>query len=153
FPYTELVAESRRRSRLDPEYELVDCGIFAESRYFDVQVEYAKADPSDIVVRCTVTNRGPEAARLHVLPTLWFRNTWTWYRRRPGDTPKPLLRQTAPGLIMASHHELGDYWLACDTAPDLLFTENESNLQRLWGVPNLTPFVKDGIDEAVVNGR
>jgi hypothetical protein len=148
YPYTKLVAENRRRSRLDPEYELVDTGIFDEDRYFDVQVEYAKADPNDILIRISLTNRGPEAARLHVLPTLWFRNTWTWT-----TAPKPSLQQTAPGVIAVTHPHLGRYWLTCQGEPELLFTENESNLQRLWNTPNLTPFVKDGINEAIVHAR
>jgi hypothetical protein len=148
FPYAELTDENRHRTRFDPEYELVDSGIFAEDRYFDVMVEYAKADPTDLVIRYTVTNRGPEAARIHVLPTLWFRNTWTWY-----DAPRPSMRQVGTGVVEAVHHELGTYWLAAQAQPDLLFTENESNLQRLWGVPNVTPFVKDGIGEAIVRGR
>ena len=152
FPYAQLVEETRRRSRLDPEYELVDTGIFDEDRYFDVQVEYAKVTPTDIVIRFTVTNRGPEAARLHVLPTLWFRNTWTW-TAPPPDAARPSLQQAAPGVVSATHHAMGTYWLACESQPDLLFTENESNLQRLWGVPNVTPFVKDGIGEAIVRGR
>jgi hypothetical protein len=150
FPYADLVSENRRRSKLEPEYELVDTGAFAENRYFDVLVEYAKADPTDIVVRLTVTNRGPGAARLHLLPTLWFRNTWSW------DLPKgahPSMRQVAPGLVQTSHPDLGTYWFACQGEPDLLFTENETNAHRLWDVANRTPFVKDGINDAVVNGR
>jgi hypothetical protein len=148
FPYTELVNENRRRGRDQPEYELVDTGIFAESRYFDVEVEYAKTDPIDLVIRLSVTNRGAESASLQVLPTLWFRNTWSW---DPNST-RPLLRQVEPGLIQAQHPHLGSYWLACQAAPELLFTENETNAQRLWGVPNRTPFVKDGIDRAIVHG-
>jgi len=149
FPYAQLVAENARRGKDQPEYELVDTGIFADDRYFDVQIEYAKANPTDLVVRITATNRGPEAAPLHVLPTLWFRNTWAW------GTPdeRPVLRQIAPGVIEAQHGQLGTYTLACDGAPEVLFTENESNAERLWGVANRTPFVKDGINDAVVNGR
>ncbi|MBV9134420.1 MAG: glucosidase, partial [Chloroflexi bacterium] len=138
-----------RRTRQDPEYELVDTGIFAESRYFDVEVEYAKASPSDVIIRYTVTNRGPEAARMHLLPTLWFRNTWTW----TADAPKPQVRQIGPGVAEAVHHELGTYWLAAEREPELLFTENETNVQRLFGVPNVTPFVKDSIGDAVIHGR
>jgi hypothetical protein len=148
FPYDQLVGENRRRTRLDPEYELVDTGVFADDRYFDLIVEYAKVDPTDVVIRLTIVNQGPEAARVHLLPTLWFRNTWSWT-----EGARPTLRQVGPGLIQATHAQLGDYWLACDGQPDLLFTENESNLQRLWGVPNQQPFVKDGIHEAVVRGR
>ena len=149
FPYDHLVEENRRRTRQDPEYELVDTGIFAESRYFDVEVEYAKASPTDLIIRYTVTNRGPEAARMHLLPTLWFRNTWTW----TADAPKPQVRQIGPGVAEAVHHELGTYWLAAEREPELLFTENETNVQRLFGVPNVTPFVKDSIGDAVIHGR
>jgi hypothetical protein len=152
FPYNDLVAENRRRSRLDPEYELVDSGIFADNRYFDVFVEYAKADPTDIVIRLTIVNRGDEATRLRVLPTLWFRNTWSWSHPRH-DTTRPQLSQSGPGEVEARHHLLGTYWLACQDAPELLFTENESNIQRLWGAPNPDPFVKDAIDQAIVHGR
>jgi hypothetical protein len=149
FPYAELVAENARRGKDQPEYEIVDTGVFADDRYFDVQVEYAKNSPIDLVVRITITNRGPEAAPVHVLPTLWFRNTWSW--GTPDDRPR--LRLTAPGIIEAQHAQLGTYTLACDGAPEVLFTENESNAERLWGVANGTPYVKDGINDAVVNGR
>ena len=148
FPYTQLVEENRRRGRGQPEYELVDTGIFDQGRYFDVQVEYAKASPTDLVVRITATNRGPDPAPLHVLPTLWFRNTWSW-----GHVgPKPELRQAGPGLVQACHRTLGDYWLMCQAEPDVLFTDNESNGRRLWGVPNGSPYVKDGINDAIVTG-
>jgi hypothetical protein len=155
FPYDDLVQENARRSRTDPEYELFDTGVFAEDRYFDVVIEYAKADPDDIIIRISATNRGPDAAPLHVLPTLWFANTWSW----GDDVARPQLAvEATPGhegtmsLIRATHHELGEYWLACEGAPSLLFTENESNAQRLWGVPNRTPYAKDGINDAVVRG-
>ncbi|MDQ6670508.1 MAG: glucosidase, partial [Chloroflexota bacterium] len=149
FPYADLLRENRRRGRHEPEYELVDTGVFAQSRYFDVVVEYAKATPTDIVIRVSVINHGPEPARLHVLPTLWFRNTWSWDNTSP---PEPSLRQTAPGTLQAIHADLGTYWLACQAAPELLFTDNETNCLRLWGVPNRTPYVKDGIHEAIVLG-
>ncbi len=160
FPYAELMAENRRRGRDDPEYELFDTGAFAGNRYFDVTIEYAKAGPDDIVVRLMAANRGPDPAPLHLLPTLWFRNTWAWGRdtRRPmlravdDSQPPPEMSGSAPRLIHAVHHTLGEYWLACEGAPELLFTENESNAQRLWGVANRTPFVKDGINDAVVAG-
>src|SRR3954453_2337677 len=119
FPYQDLVDTSGRRSREEFEYELLDPGIFDDDRYFDVFVEYAKQDPEDILIQVTVHNRGPEAARLHVLPTLWFRNTWSWGK---GGT-KPSMRES-DGAIHASHPELGDYTLACDGRPELLFTEN-----------------------------
>jgi hypothetical protein len=151
FPYDDLVQENRRRSRLEPEYELIDTGVFADNRFFDVTVEYAKAVPDDIVIRIAATNHGPEPAPLHLLPTLWFRNTWAWGR----DDRRPQLRQVHESrvpLVAAEHVELGTYWLACHGTPDLLFTENESNAQRLWGIPNPTPFVKDGINDAIVHG-
>ena len=149
YPYRDLIDTNRGRSREEFEYELLDTGIFAEDRYFDVFVEYAKEGPEDILVRITVHNRGPEAAPLRVLPTLWFRNTWSW----DADQPKPSLRAAGPATIQATHHELGDYWLQCDGAPELLFTENESNASRLWGQPNPTPYVKDAFHERVVSGR
>jgi hypothetical protein len=158
FPYAELIAENGRRSRADPEFELLDTGVFAGDRYFDVLVEYGKADPEDIVLRVTATNRGPDAAPLHVLPTLWFRNTWSW----AAGVPRPELRVVPPGpglpapgvsRVRAVHETLGEYWLACRDAPAVLVTENETNFERLWGVPNRTPYVKDGINDAVVHGR
>jgi len=154
FPYRRLVEENRRRSRADPEFELVDTGIFAGDRYFDVCVEYAKADPDDILIRITATNRGPDAATLHVLPTLWFRNSWAWGY----DDRRPLLRAdpAAPDAIRtvhAQHPTLGDYALACENADALLFTENETNAARLFGAPNPTPHVKDAFHAYVVHGE
>jgi hypothetical protein len=148
FPYRDLVETNRRRSKEELEYELLDTGVFDQDRYFDVFVEYAKEGPDDILIRITVHNRGPEAARLHLLPTLWFRNTWSWKEGRP----TPGLRE-AEGAIHASHPELGEYTLYCDGAPELLFTDNESNLQRLWGQPNASPWVKDAFHEYVVHGN
>ena len=150
FPYAQLVEENRRRGRQQPEFELVDTGVFRDDRYFDVQVEYAKSSPSDIVIRLTLTNRGPASAPLHVLPTLWFRNTWSWGLPQ---TSRPSLRLVTTGLVHATHHELGDYWFTCQGEPKLLFTENETNTARLWNVPNCTRFVKDGINDALVCGR
>ena len=149
YPYRDLIETNRRRSREEFEYELLDTGVFDDDRYFDVFVEYAKADPEDILVRITVHNRGPEAARLRVLPTLWFRNTWSWGE----DDRKPSLHEAGPGAIQATHHDLGDYWLHCDGAPELLFTENESNAQRLWGQPNASPYVKDAFHAYVISGQ
>jgi len=143
YPYPDLVETNRRRSREEFEYELLDTGVFNDDRYFDVFVEYAKESPEDILIRITVHNRGPEAARLRVLPTLWFRNTWSWGE----EHQKPSLREVGPGAIWATHHELGDYCLHCDGAPELLFTENESNAQRLWGQPNASPYVKDAFHQ------
>jgi hypothetical protein len=148
FPYTDLVHTNARRSRTEFEYELLDTGVFDDNRYFDVFVEYAKADAEDVLVRITVHNRGPEPARLHLLPTLWFRNTWSWGI----DDRKPTLREAAEGLIEATHHDLGPCWLRCDGTPELLFTENESNVQRLWNQPNSSPFVKDAFHSYVVSG-
>jgi hypothetical protein len=148
YPYRDLVETNRRRSREELEYELLDTGIFDHDRYFDVFVEYAKADPEDLLIRISVHNRGPEAAQLHVLPNLWFRNTWSW-----GDEEtKPALGQVAEDKIHASHPQLGNYTLQCEGANELLFTENESNVQRLWGQSNPTPYVKDAFHEYVING-
>jgi hypothetical protein len=153
YPYGDLVATSRARGRQEFEYELLDTGVFEGDRYFDVFVEYAKAVPDDILVQITLCNRGPEAATLHVLPTLWFRNTWSW----GGDPVRGELRRVAAGktgnAIAASHPELGEMTLFCEGAPPLLFTENETNTERLSGAPNRTPYVKDGIGNHVVHGR
>ena len=158
YPYNDLLETNRNRSRYEPEYELIDTGIFAEDRYFDVTVEYAKVDPLDMLVRISATNRGPEAAPLHLLPTLWFRNTWAWGydARRPVLTAVEAKAGKAGkaqdvSLVQVQHYELGENWLACEGTPELLFTENETNDERLWGVGNRTAFVKDGIDETVVN--
>jgi hypothetical protein len=148
FPYRDLVDTNRGRSREEFEYELIDTGAFEDNRYFDVFVEYAKAGPEDILIQVTVHNRGPEAARLRVLPTLWFRNTWSW----GGVHARPALRKAGPGVIEASHGELGEYRLYCDGAPELLFTENESNLQQLWGQPNRCAHVKDAFHAYVTGG-
>ena len=149
YPYLDLIETNRRRSREEFEYELLDTGVFGDDRYFDVFVEYAKEGPEDILVRITVHNRGAEAARLRVLPTLWFRNTWSWGE----DDRKPSLREGRPGVIQATHQELGEYWLLCDGTPELLFTENESNPSRLWGQPGATPYVKDSFHEYLISGR
>jgi hypothetical protein len=149
YPYLDLINTNRGRSREEFEYELLDTGAFNEDRYFDVFVEYAKEGPDDILIRVTVHNRGPESARIRVLPTLWFRNTWSW---GTGDH-KPSLHETEPVAIHATHSELGDYWLYCEGAKELLFTENESNTQRLWGQPNASPYVKDAFHEYIVSGR
>jgi Glycosyl hydrolase family 63 C-terminal domain len=153
YPYGRLVEEAVRRGRDQPEYELLDTGVFADDRYFDVFVEYAKATIDDLLIRITVENRGPAPAELHVLPTLWFRNTWTW---EPGS-PRPRLRTGASpvggGVVEAEHATLGRRWLVCEGAADLLFTDNESNVRRLWGVPNATSYVKDAFHDYVVRGR
>src|SRR5215469_2688773 len=143
YPYENLVLTNRRRGRNDLEYELIDTGVFDRDRYFDVFVEYAKAAPEDILIQITVCNRGPEPAGLHLLPTVWFRNIWSW----GGDRSRPVLRQDkANYTIRISHSVLGDRFLYCDGQPDLLFTDNETNSDRLVHVPNRTPYVKDGIN-------
>ena len=143
FPYRDLVETNRGRSRDEFEYELLDTGVFDDDRYFDIFVEYAKADPEDILIRISVHNRGPEKADLHLLPTLWFRNTWTWEK----DGIKPSLRQVGAASVRTSHSQLGDQTLDCDGDPELLFTENESNSSKLWGQHNPSPYVKDAFHE------
>ena len=155
FPYAQLLEENRRRTRLEREYELVDTGIFDEGRYFDVVAEYGKAGPEDLLIRISVTNRGREPAPIHVLPTLWFRNTWSWGRDHDRPTvaeadgrPKATLRR-----IAARCDELGEYVLSCAAADELLFTENETNNERLFHVASRSPYVKDAFHEYVINGR
>jgi hypothetical protein len=153
FPYTDVVETSRERTRAEFEYELIDTGVFDEGRYFDVFVEYAKAAPEDVLVRITVHNRGPEPAALHVLPTLWFRNEWSW---RAG-TERPMLQKVAGtparAVVKAVHPIIGERYLYCEGDAPLLFTENETNTLRIFGVPNSSPFVKDGINDHVVHGQ
>jgi hypothetical protein len=154
FPYARLVEENRRRGKEQPEFELVDTGIFQDSRYFDVVSEYAKADAEDIMIRLSITNRGPDPAAIDVLPTLWFRNTWSWGR----DNRKPTIKLAARGRnkstsLSATHWELGEYVLECAKADELLFTENETNCERIYGAPLSTPFVKDAFHRYVVNGE
>ncbi|MFG2937678.1 glucosidase [Streptomyces sp. NPDC048282] len=148
FPYDDLVATNRARGRRDVEYELLDTGVFDEDRYFDVFVEYAKAGPEDLLVEITAHNRGPDEATLHLLPTLWFRHTWSW----AGGTAVPNLWLT-PGAIRADHEELGARWLYFTGDPETLFTENDTDNERVFGSPNATPYVKDGIDRCVVHGE
>ncbi len=154
FPYAALLSENRRRDRGAPEFELIDTGVFDAGRYFDVVVEYAKAGPDDILVRITATNRGPESAELHLLPTLWYRNTWSW---DSGSPERPTLRAgIAAGsyaVIEGDHASLGARWLYCEGASEVLFTENDTNVERLYGRPNARPYVKDSINAFVVEGR
>ena len=157
FPYAGLVAENRKRGARDPEFELIDTGVFEDGRYFDVFVEYAKAAENDVLVRITVENRSPEAAVLHVLPTLWARNTWSWGRTTEGFWPKPRLELTPEGSIHVGHATLGGYRLDfADTpqgaAPVVLFTENETNVRRVFGAEAASPFVKDAFHAYVVDG-
>jgi hypothetical protein len=153
FPYHRLVEENARRGRPQPEYELLDTGVFDGDRYFDITVEYAKGGVDDLLIRITAVNRAPEAAELHLLPTLWFRNTWSW----DVGAARPQLQATAsaPGqaVVAARHQTLGARWLHAEGAPELLFTENETNFPRLFGVPARSPYVKDGINERVVAGK
>jgi hypothetical protein len=153
YPYLDLVETNRRRSRTELEYELLDTGVFGGNRYFDVFVEYAKAAHDDVLIRITVCNRGPEAAPIHLLPTLWFRNVWTWWPR----TQRPALRATGSeagrGAIRARHAELGEYVLHCEGEAPLLFTENETNNERLFGQRNPGRHVKDGINDYIVYGN
>ena len=157
FPYDELVAENRRRSRAEPEFELEDTGVFADSRYFDVIVEYAKAAPDDILIQITCVNRGPDPAELHVLPTLWQRNTWAWGRKGEGYWPRGRIERVGVGRIRSEHPSLGKSLLACDavdgTHPRLLFTDNETNAAKLFSATNRSAWVKDGFHRRVVNGE
>ena len=151
FPYTDLVVTNRERSRSEWEYELLDTGVFAESRYFDIQVEYAKADPDDILVRITVSNRGPEPATLHVLPTIWFRNVWQ--DEPTPDTPHLVPAGAQGAAVHAVHSHLGDRYLYCDAKVPVLFTDNESNPARVPGARTTASYFKDGINDAIVTGR
>jgi hypothetical protein len=153
YPYQPIIEANRARDKHAAEYELLDTGIFDEDRYFDVFVEYAKAEPEDILIRVTVCNRGPEPAEIDILPTLWFRNTWSWSR----NEEKPELSIVAAGTdvraVAARHRVLGERYLYCEGLGDLLFTENETNTQRAFNQPNQQPYCKDGIIQAIVNGN
>src|SRR3954447_1080119 len=156
YPYAELVAQAANRSRSDPEYELHDTGVFSENRFFDIQIEYAKASANDILIKATATNCGPVAATLHILPTVWFRNTWSWgYDNRKPTLQEGTATESESGIdiVQADHQALGRYRLYCEAAGRLLFTENESNLTRLWGIPNHSPHVKDAINDAIIGGN
>jgi hypothetical protein len=153
YPYSDLVETSKRRGRDQLEYELIDTGVFDEDRYFDVFVEYAKASPEDVLVRISVHNRGPEPAALHVLPTLWFRNEWSWHTGPERPTLQQVAGIPARAVVRAVHPALGERFLYCEGDTPLLFTENETNTQRIFGVPNRSPYVKDGINDFVVHGR
>ena len=153
FPYEQLVAENHRRTRNDPEFELMDTGMFNENRYFDVFVEYAKATAEDILVRITAINRGPDAAPLHLLPTLWFRNTWSWGGAVRSGEAHPIPSPAGLAIIEAQQSDYGKRWLLAEGSPKLLFTGNETNYTALYGSKNATPYVKDGINNCVVNGR
>ncbi|MGB7463242.1 MAG: hypothetical protein WBW14_10115, partial [Candidatus Acidiferrum sp.] len=152
FPYSDLIKSNKRRNRSDMEYELLDTGVFDDDRYFDVFVEYGKQTPEDLLIQFSVINRGPDPATLDVLPSLWFRNTWTWW---PG-TARPSLKQVpvkkGVQAITASHAKLGERYLYCEGDVQLLFTENETNNKRIFGTDNASPYVKDGINNYVVQG-
>jgi len=157
FPYDRLVEENRRRGKKEREFELADSGVFDDGRYFDVTVEYAKAGPDDILIRLTAENRGPEAATLHLLPTLWFRNTWTWGRNSEGYGPRPRITRGPESTLLAEHATLGGFRLAAGLGPfgrppALLFTENETNAARLYGDRSGPPFAKDAFHDYVVRG-
>ena len=158
YPYADLVNTNRQRSRNEQEYELLDTGIFNDNRYFDVFVEYAKEAPDDLLIKISICNRGTEPALLHLLPTLWFRNTWSW----PDGGTKPLIRATEDDgrAVIRAHHtdplfqeSLTDYYLYCEGQVPLLFTENETNNARVFGTANQSPYVKDAFDEYVVHGK
>ena len=159
FPYDHLVAENRSRSRHDPEYELLDTGLFAENRYWDVTAEYAKASPNDILIQLTIANRGPEPATLHLLPTLWFRNTWSWGCDSEGCWPKPAIWwDDAADCLTTRHASLEPFRFWAGLRPGgrparWLFTENETNYQRLYHVANKTPYCKDGFHEFLIDGN
>ena len=158
YPYNELLETNRRRNKEEPEFEITDTAAFNENRYFDVEVEYAKGSPDDILIQITATNRGPDSATLHILPTLWFRNTWSWGRMPEETTSRPDLYSGENGRFEAEHATLGHFYLLFDPANQsqmhqALFTENETNRQRLFNVPNEKPFVKDAFHAAVVEGK
>ncbi len=158
FPYSDLVRVNRERSHREPEFELLDTGVFDGDRYFDVSVEYAKAAENDILIRITIVNRAGEAAPLHVLPTLWARNTWSWGATGEGPPVRPRLTLGESGAIDADHPTLGKFRLSVAPGPDgsvppVLFTENETNAQRIFGVPSASPYVKDAFHEYVIGRR
>ncbi len=153
YPYGDLIETNRRRGRGDMEYELLDTGIFDADRYFDVFIEYAKQGPSDLLIQVSVCNRGPDAATLHVLPSLWFRNTWSWWPEQAKPSLRAAPASTGISTVVSNHAELGSYSLYCEGGPALLFTENETNNRRLFGSANATAYVKDGINDYITQDR
>src|SRR3990170_4006191 len=153
YPYDDLVKTNRERTRHELEYELLDTRVFDQDRYFDVFAEYAKESPEDILIRISVCNRGPEAALLHLLPTLWFRNTWSWGENLPKPALKQIQSKKNITVTEASHDALGMQYLYCEGTVPLLFTENETNRERIFGIPNISPYVKDGINNYIVHGQ
>ncbi len=150
YPYSQLATESRRRNRLEPEYELWDTGLFDDDRYFDIFIEYAKADEQDVLIKVTAHNRGPEAAPLTLLPSIWFRNTWVWGYENYNY--KPMLTGIASSMIEVNHKLFGKYKLYCEGADELLFCENETNFKRFIDKPNRSPYAKDGINDYITRG-
>ncbi|MFL5244749.1 MAG: MGH1-like glycoside hydrolase domain-containing protein [Gemmataceae bacterium] len=158
FPYAHLIDENRRRGKLDPEFELLDTGVFDENRYFDVFAEYAKSSPNDVLIKLTIANRGPDNSTLHMLPTLWFRNTWSWGRTGEGYWPKPCITKFGEGILVAEHATLGRFYCAAQSSaegqpPSFLFTDNETDAAKLFGVTNPSSFVKDAFHEYIIKGR
>ncbi len=149
YPYAELVQESQKRDRTQSEYELHETGLFEDRTYFDIQIEYAKRTEEDILIQYTITNQAQTTETLHILPTLWFRNDWSW----DNETPKPEIKKVDTHLIAANHYDLGQRWLYFENANELLFTENETNKQHLYGVENDSDYTKDGFNAYVVNGN
>jgi hypothetical protein len=149
FPYRWLVDENRRRSQKEPEFELIDTGLFDGDRYFDVDIEYAKADPEDILMRITAHNRGPDDAEIHVLPHVWFRNTWSW----SNDGARPSLALDGESAVRLDHPQLGKWRMDFERPRDIYFCENETNSERLWGVTSATPYPKDAIQSRVIDGN
>ena len=149
FPYDELLSENKRRSKVEPEFELIDTGIFNEDKYFDVFVEYAKADANDILIKISVFNRGNEDAALNVLPTVWFRNTWSW----SGVEMKPQMMSSNNGNVIINHQSLGNYYLYAEGNTPILFCDNDTNLKKLYNAENTSQFCKDGINDFIVNGN
>jgi hypothetical protein len=153
YPYADLLAENGRRGKHEPEYELLDTGVFEDDRYWITEVWYAKADPREVLITVRVTNAGPQADTVHVLPTAWFRNTWSW----DPDAPKPMLTGAGASTVRIEHPFLGSLDLVAGAGPDgtdpiPLFCENETNTQRLYGVAPNTPYPRDGINDHVING-
>jgi len=153
YPYDNIVATNKGRGKDQPEYELLDTGVFDENRYFDVFVEYAKASPEDLLIQVTVHNRGPEEATVQLLPTLWFRNDWSWEENVPRPEMRQLAHDKSGGIVAISHRDLGERILFSEGSTELLFTENETNNERLFGSANASPYVKDGIANFVVHGK
>lgn len=153
FPYEQLVKENRNRDRNSPEFELIDTGIFDDNRYFDVFVEYAKDSPEDILIKISITNQATEEKILHLLPTLWFRNYWSWVNKYDKPLFKVAKYDDKFSVIEASHPTLGERWLYCNGKSQLLFTENDTNTERLFGVTNTSPYVKDGINNYLIHGQ